>query len=73
MKTDAIHDCVFCENEFAFKTDLLPVTKLEFGDDRPKYSDVKVVRVEFAGSGDKQVLIRRRSRDERRPSDSTLR
>lgn len=73
MKNDAIHDCTFCEKEVAMPNDIWTSTKLEYSDGRSKSRDVKVIRVEFAGSGDEQVLVRRLSHDERRQSDSTLR
>ena len=73
MIHETIDDCTFCEKEVAMPADIWTSTKLEYSDERSLSNQPRVIRVEFAGSGDEQVLVRRRSHDERRQSDSTLR
>lgn len=70
MIHEAIYDCAFCGKQNALPIDLWGMTKLEFVDNR---SNVKVIRVKFAGRGDEQVLVKRRYSVERRQRDSTLR
>ena len=73
MNFDQIDDCNFYGKQISAPLDLSVGTKLEFFDECQRSNRPKVIRVEFAGEGAKQVFVKRDSYNERRQRDSTLR
>ena len=66
MNNERIYNPTFYDKQNAAPMDVSLGTKLEFSDECRRYSEPKVIRVEFEGSRDEQVLVRTRSHDEQK-------